>query len=49
MGWTYDEYRRQPARVVMRWRAMLGIENQARVERAELDELKARLANGRGN
>jgi len=47
MGWTYTEYRRQPARVVMRWRAMLGVENEALAERRELDRLK--VEHGRGN
>jgi hypothetical protein len=38
MGWTYSELRRQPARVVKRWMAMLAGETNALIKRQEVDQ-----------
>lgn len=47
MGWTYTEYRRQPARVVKRWMTLLATESKALAQREEQQrkrsEMMARL------
>jgi hypothetical protein len=46
MGWTYSEFRREPAFVVKRWMAMLATESKALAKRNEIERKQAAARSG---